>query len=142
MFDKLIQWFRTRIVLAPQTTETGAEAYLLPTGGVKSIILRCIVKMGNATDLVLSLKYADDASGTNAAAFSAVSPIYENGVAQTAAKTHTVDDSSGNFIVDFVVDPATIPQDKYVGISYGNSNAANLLAVEMIEDVAYRPTAA
>ena len=142
MFDKLIQWFRTRVLLAPQTTASGTEAYLLPTGGVKSIVLRCIAKMGNAADLVLSLKYADDATGTTATAFAAAGPIFVNGAAVTAAKTYTIGDSSGNFIVDFIVDPALVPEGKFVGISYANSNAANLLAVEMIEDVAYRPTAA
>lgn len=140
MLDFLPLKFRSRVVLAPQATDTGTEAYLKPSAGVKAIVLRCIVKMGNAADLVLSLKYADDASGTTATAFSAVSPIYKDGVAQTAAKTLTIGDSSGNFIVDFIVDPALVPQDKYVGISYASSNSGNLLAVEMVEDVAYMPT--
>jgi hypothetical protein len=141
MFDFLPLKTRTRVLLAPQTTASGTEAYLRPSPGCKAINIRAIVKMGNATDLVLSLKYADDASGTNATAWPSTVAIYEDGVEQTAAKIHTVDDSSGNFIVDFCVDPATLVQDKYVGISYANSNASNLLTVEMIEDVAYQPTA-
>lgn len=141
MFDFLSR-FRTRILLALQTTASGTEAYLAPTGGVKSIILRCLVKMGNAADLVLSLKYADDTTGTNAAAFAAASPINVNGAAVTPAKTYTVADATGNFYVDFIVDPALIPEGKTVGISYANSNSGNFLGVEMIEDVAYIPTAA
>ena len=142
MFDKLIQWFRTRVLIGPMVTGTGTEAYLLPTGGVKSIIIRCIAKMGNSADLVLSLKYADDATGTTATAFAAAGPIFVNGAAVTAAKTYTIGDSSGNFIVDFVVDPALVPEGKFVGMSFANSHNSSILSVEMIEDVAYRPTAA
>jgi hypothetical protein len=141
MFDFLPLKTRTRVLLANQTTATGAEAYLRPTPGVKAINIRAVVKMGNAADLVLSLNSADDAAGTNATAWASNVAIYENGVAQTAAKAHTVDDATGNFIVDFCVDPATVPQDKYVGISYDNSNALNFLEVTMIEDVPYMPTA-
>jgi hypothetical protein len=140
MFNFLPMKTRSRVVLVPQTTASAAQAYLAPSAGVKAINLRGIALMGNAADLVLSLKYADDAAGTNATAWGSNVDIYENGVRQTAAKAHTIDDSSGNFIVDFCVDPATVPAGKYVGISYANSNAANLLAVEMIEDVAYQPT--
>lgn len=141
MFDFLSR-LRSRILLAVQVTGTGTQAYLAPTGGVKSIILRCLVTMGNSADLVLSLKYADDASGTNAAAFSAASPINVDGAAVTAAKTYTVSASTGNFIVDFIVDPALIPEGKFVGISYANSHNSSLLAVEMLEDPAYIPTVA
>jgi hypothetical protein len=97
--------------------------------------------MGNAADVVLSLKYADDATGTTATAFTNAMPLYVNGTAQTAAKTYTVADATGNFFVDFYVDPAQIPEGKFVGISFATSNAGNLLAVEMIEDVAYMPKA-
>jgi hypothetical protein len=145
MLDKIVQWFRTRVLLANQVTGSGTQAYLLPTAGVKGIVFRCIATMGNSADLVLSLKYADDASGTNATAWPVNVPIYENGVAQTAAKTHTVDDSTGSFVVDFVVDPATLTgsyEGKYAGISFANSHNSNILGVIMIEDVAYRPKAA
>lgn len=141
MITQIPERFRSRVVLAPQATGTGTEAYLAPTAGTMGITLRCIATMGNAADLVLSLKYADDAAGTNTTAYPVTVPVYENGVRQTDAKAHTVDDATGNFIVDFCVDPATVPAGKFVGISYANSNAANLLAVEMIEDVAYKPTA-
>lgn len=140
MFDKLIMEFRTRFLLALQTTATAAEAYLVPTPLCKSVVIRCLVTMGNAADMVLSLKYADDATGTNAAAFAAVSPIFKNGVAQTAAKTLTIGDSTGNFIVDFIVDPALIPAGKFVGVHYANSSASSFLTAQMIENVAYQPT--
>ena len=97
--------------------------------------------MANAADLALSLKYADDTGGTGATAYPVDVPVYKDGVRQADAKAFTVDDDAGNFIVDFCIDPATIPDGKFVGLSYANSNAANLLAVELIEDVAYKPTA-
>ena len=140
MFNFLPMKFRTRVLLAPQATESAAEAYAAPSGGVKAINLRAIVKMGNAADLVLSLKYADNAAGTNATAFPVNVDIYQNGVRQTAAKALTIGDASGNFIVDFCIDPATIPEGKYVGLHYANSHASNLLTTLIVEDVAYMPT--
>ena len=61
MLTKLVDRFRTRVLLAPQTTASAAQAYAAPTGGVMGITIRAIAKMGNAADLVLSLKFADDA---------------------------------------------------------------------------------
>jgi hypothetical protein len=98
--------------------------------------------MANAADLVLSVAYADDAAGTNAAAFPVSVEIYKNGVRQTAAKTFTIGDATGNHVVDFCIDPLTVPAGKFVGVSYANSNAANLLTTAIIEDVMYKPTAA
>lgn len=129
--------FKSRVLLAPQTTGTGAEAYLAPTPGVKDIVVRGIAKMGNAADLVLSLKYSDDASGTNATAWASTVPAYVNNARVTDTKEYTIGDATGNFIVDFHIDPATVPAGKFIGISYGNSNAANLLTTVLIEEVAY-----
>lgn len=134
--------FRSRILLAIQTTEAAAQAYAAPTAGVNAITLRGVAKMGHAADLTLSLKYADDAAGTNATDFPVAVPVYVNGVRQSAnAKSYAVTDSTGNFIVDFLVDPATIPEGKFVGLSYANSNAANLLATSIIEETAFSNTA-
>ena len=141
MFNFIPMKYRSRVLLAPQTTASAAQAYLAPTPGVKGVNIRAVVKMGNATDLVLSLNYADNATGTNATAFPVDVDIYKDGVRQTAAKALTIGDATGNYIVDFCIDPATIPEGKLVGLAYANSNADNLVAAEMIEDVAYRPTA-
>lgn len=140
MITKLVERFRTRVLLPPQASGTGAQVYAATTAGAMGITLRAIVLMGNAADLVLSLKYADDAAGTNATAWAADVPVYEDGVRQTDAKAHTIGDASGNFIVDFCIDPASIPDGKFVGLSYANSNAANLLTTIIVEDVAYKPT--
>jgi hypothetical protein len=142
MLNRVISDFRARVVMALQTTATAADDYVLPTGGAKSQILRCIVTMGNAADLVLTPKTADDATGTNAAAIAADVAIYKDGVRQTDGKAFTVGDASGNFIVDFVIPPQIIPDGKYIGMSYGNSNAANLMTCTIIEDVTYKPTPA
>ena len=131
---------RSRVLLAPQTTGGGAQAYLLPTGGAVAINVRVIAKMGNAADLALSLKTADDAAGTNAAAYPVNTKIYVDGVRQADGVVHTITDATGNFIVDFCVDPSLVPAGKFLGISYGASNASTFLAAEMIEDVAYAPT--
>ncbi len=142
MLDRAVMDYRTRVVMALQTTATAADDYVLPSPGAKSQILRCIVTMGDATDLVLTPKTADDAAGTNAAALAADVPIYKDGVRQTDAKALTVGDATGNFIVDFVIDPASIPAGKYIGMSYANSHASNLMTCLVIEDAAYQPTPA
>ena len=132
---------RTRIAMAVQTTALAADDYLLPTGGSSLAVLRCLVTMGNAADLTLTPKTADDAAGTNAAAIAANVPIYVNGVRQTDAKAYAVTAATGNFIVDFVIDPKIIPDGKYIGMSFANSDVANIMACELIESVAYKPTA-
>lgn len=142
MLDKVVMDYRTRALMALQTTAAAADDYLLPTGGAKSQVIRCMVTMGNAADLVLTPKTADDATGTNAAAIAENVEIYVDGERQTAAKAYTVADATGNFIVDFVIPPQLVPDGKYVGMSYGNSNAANLMCAMLIEDVAYKPTPA
>lgn len=141
MYTEISEEFRSRVLLPPQATNAGTQAYLAPTPASQGITIRAVAKMGNAADLALSLKFADDAAGTNAAAYPVNVPIYKDGVRQTDGKTFTIADDAGNFIVDFCMDPATVPDGKFVGISYANSNAANLISVEMIEDVAYQPYA-
>lgn len=141
MFTKLIERFRSRVLLAAQTTAAGAQAYLAPTPGTMGLVLRAVVTKGNAADLVLSLKYADDAAGAGNTAYPVNVPLYVNGVRQADGKTATVSGATGSSIVDFCLDPATIPAGKFVGLSFATSNAATLLSAELIEDVAYKPTA-
>lgn len=136
----ITEYFRTRVVMALQATGSAADDYVLPTGGAKVAVLRCLVTMGNEADLVLTPKTSDDAAGTTTAALAVDVPIYVNGVRQTDAKAHTVGDATGNFIVDFVIDPGIIPDGKYIGMSYADSHASNLMCCEIIEDVAYKPT--
>lgn len=137
----IVEYFRTRVVMALQTTAAAADDYVLPTPGASKITMRALVTMGDATDLTLTLKYADDATGTSATAFSDV-PVYIDGVRQsTDSEIAAITAATGNFIVDWIVDPTLIPDGKYIGMSYAQSNAANLMCCEIIEDVAYKPTA-
>ena len=141
-FDRSVTENRTRVMLGLQATGTGTEAYLAPTAGNSAIVVRCLATMGNAADLTLSLKYADDASGTNATAWAENVPVWVDGVRESSdAKTYAITDASGNFVVDFIIDPATVPAGKFVGVSYANSNAANFLTTTLVERVAYQPTA-
>lgn len=133
--------YRSRVLLAPQATDAGGSGYLAPTPGTQFITLRAIAGMGNAADLALSLKYADDTNGTNTADFADVR-IFKNGVRQTDGHIYTVSDDTGNVIVDFCILPGQIPAGKTIGIAYGASNAANLVSAEMIEDTTYEPTEA
>lgn len=141
MRNFITEEYRSRVVMGLQTTAAAAVGCVLPTAGSSLAVLRCVVTMGNAADLELTPKTADDAAGTNAAALAADVPLYVGGVKQTAAKTYKVEDATGNFIVDFIIDPKLIPDGKYIGMSYGNSNAGNLMCCEIIESVAYKPTA-
>ena len=140
MITKFVERFFSRIILAAQPTDTAAQAYLKPTPAVNGLTFRALVTKGNAAALTLTLKYADNETGTNAKDYPVIVPIYINGARQADGKTATVSGASGNSIVDFCVDPSTIPDGKFVGLSYAASNAATLLAAELIEDVAYRPT--
>jgi hypothetical protein len=141
MYTKLAESYRKRILLTPQTTATGAGKYAAPTPGAKGITILCIAKMGNAADLALSLNYADDANGTNATAYPVNVPVYVGGVRQSSdAKAYTIEDATGDFVVEFSIDPATIPAGKTVGVAYGNSNVGTFLTTVMVEDVAYKPT--
>lgn len=137
----ITEYLRTRVAMPLKATGTGSDGFLAPTPGAKHITVRAVVTMGNAADLTISLQYADDAEGTNATAFGYNVPIYVNGVRDDDGKSYKIEDSSGNFIVDFVVDPGLIPEGKYIGASYGNSHASNLMCLLVIEDVAYKPTA-
>lgn len=139
MITNLVERYRARVVLAAQTTGSAGQAYLAPTPGVMNQTYRTLVTKGNAAALVLTLRYADDAGGTNVADFPYNVPIYVNGVRQADGKSASVAGASGNSVVDFCVDPAMIPQGKFVGLSFGISNAATLLASELVEEVAYRP---
>lgn len=141
MYTKVAEKYRKRVAMALQTTAAAAQGYLAPTPGTMGIIVSAVVTMGNAADLVLSLNSSDDAAGTNAAAFPVNVPIYVNGARQTDAKAHTVADATGNFVVEFCVDPALVPAGKYIGLSYANSNAGNLMTCVITEDVAYKPHA-
>jgi hypothetical protein len=120
-------------ILAPQTTAGGGQAYILPTG-TRTVYLVAHVKMGNAADMVLTPKTADDASGTNAAAIVSNIPIWKDNVRLTDAKAHTIEDAAGTFVVVFAIPSDIIPDGKFVGLSVGASDVANFLSVVAYKD--------
>lgn len=137
MLDKFVSKFKKRVMLGLQATGTGSAAYAAPTAGTNAIVIEAIATMGNAADLALTLNYADDASGTNATAYPVNVVVYKNGVRQTDAKAFTVGDATGSHFVEFVIDPATVPAGKFVGLAYANSNAANFVTTRIVEEVSY-----
>lgn len=130
--------FKSRILISTQGTATASGGYILPSAGVKSITLRATITMGNSADLALTLKYADDAVGTNAIAFDKV-PLYVDGSRQTDNNTYTVTKDTGTAIIDFCIMPGQVPNGKTIGLSFGVSNAANLITAVLVEDTIYKP---
>ena len=132
---------KSTVLVPPSTTAAAHEGYVDITPGTMGVNLRAVVAMGNAANLLLELKSADDAIGTNAVAFAVDVPLFVDGVRQTDGKSHEIIDPTGNFIVDFCVDPGLIPDGKFVGIATGASNAATLVATTAIENSATKPSA-
>lgn len=132
--------FRTRILIGAQGTGTAGGGYLAPTPCVNAITVRSIVNIGNAADLELTLKSADDTAGTNAVNFTNV-PIFINGVRQAGyGNTVTITQNSGIALIDFEVMPGQVPEGKTIGLTFGVSNAENLITAELLEDAAYIPS--
>lgn len=125
-----------RVLFNGKTTGTAAEVGILPAK-VSAIYITAIVLMANAADLTLTVKTADDAAGTNTTALTDNVPVFVNDVKQTAAKGYAVTAASGTFVVVFCVPSILVPTDKYVGLHFANSNAANILSAIAIEDTYY-----
>jgi len=131
--------YKSRVLIAPEGTATSGGGYLTPTPGLNSLTVRAVVNMGNATDLALTLKSADDATGTNATNFSDV-PVFVDGTKQdNDAHAYTVSEDTGTTIVDFCIMPSLLSEGRTIGLAFGASNAANIIAAEIIEDTAYKP---
>jgi hypothetical protein len=124
----------SRTLFNGQATGTGDAKGVKPTKGSQSLTFLCLVTMANAADLVLSIVSGDDADGTNPVAITDNVPIFKDDVRQTDAKTFTVDDASGSFVVIFSVPSILIPAGKYMCLSFANSNAANILSAIAIDD--------
>ena len=122
-----------RILFHAETTATGDEVGFLPAKS-DVVYIVAVVTMGNAADLTLTVKTADDAAGTNTTALTENIAIYADDVRQTDAKAYAVTASTGDFTVVFCVPTILVPKDKYLGISYANSDAANILTVQCFED--------
>lgn len=116
-----------------QGTATGDYKGIKPAGA-ESVMVLCLITMANAADLVLTMVTADDADGASPVALAENVPIFKDDVRQTDAKTLTVADDSGSFVVVFNVPAGLVPDGKFLCLQYGNSNAANILSAIAIED--------
>lgn len=123
-----------RTLFNGQVTGTGDAIGILPAKGSQSITFLCLVTMANAADLVLSIVSADDSDGTTPVALAEVVPIFKEDVRQTDAKSLTIGDASGVFAVTFNVPSILIPEDKYICLSFANSNDANILSAIALDD--------
>lgn len=123
----------SRTLFNGQVTGTGDAKGVKPSGS-NGIMLMCLITMANAADLVLSIVTGDDADGTNPVALAENIPIFKDDVRQTDGTSLTVADDSGSFVVVFCIPPILIPEDKYVCLSFANSNDANILSAIALDD--------
>ena len=119
-----------------------ADAVGVKPSGSNGIMIMCLITMANAADLVLSIVTADDAAGTTPVAIAENIPIFKDDVRQTDAKALTVGDASGSFVVVFCVPPILIPADKYICLSFANSNDLNILSAIALDDTYHEGEAA
>lgn len=123
-----------RTLFNGMVTGTGDAKGVKPSG-TNGLALMCLVTMANAANLVLSVVTADDADGTNPVAIANNIPIFLDDVRQDDAKTLTIADDTGSFTAIFCIPPLLIPADKYICLSFANSNDANILSAVALDDV-------
>jgi hypothetical protein len=131
---------KTTVLTGPTDTAVAKEAYMDVTPGSMSVNCRAVATMADAADMIITLKTADDATGTGAADFATPVPLYVDGVRLDNAITYTVADDTGNFVIDFCVDPGLIPENKYIGLHVAASNVANTVCTTAIENPTDRPS--
>jgi hypothetical protein len=110
----------------------------LPTAGVKTISFLIPITMGNATDMTITVKTADDAAGTNATALTENCPVYRDGVKQTAAKAVTESEASGDYFHVIEIPAIIIPDGKYIGVYADAGSASNKYSAIALEDTYYK----
>lgn len=122
-----------RVLFNGQVTGTGDAKGVKPAGS-NGVTFLALVTMANAADLVLSVVTADDADGLNPVAITRDVAIFKDDVRQTDAKTFTVSDDSGVFTVAICVPSILIPENKYLCLSFANSNDLNILSAIALDD--------
>jgi len=125
-----------RVVFHGQVTGTGDTKGISLSPG-NGVCIFAIVTMGDATDLTLTVKTADDADGAAAVALTRNVAIYKNDVRQADGKALTITEATGVFTVQFCVPSIVVPAGKYLVLDFGNSNDANILSAVMVEDTYY-----
>lgn len=122
-----------RVLFNGKTTATADEVGILPAGS-STVYIVANVTMANAASLTLTVKTGDDADGTTATALTEDIPIFVNDTQQTAAKGYEITDDTGSFVVVFCVPTIIVPADKYICLTFANSNVANILSAIAYED--------
>ena len=114
---------------------TGDAKGIKPAGS-NGVVILIAVTMANAADLVLSLVTADDADGTTPIALTEVVPVFLENVRQASdAKAYTFTDADSVNLLAFAVPSILIPTDKYLCLSFANSNDANIISAIALDDV-------
>jgi len=114
---------------------TGDAKGIKPAGS-NGVVILIMVTMANAADLVLSLVTADDADGTTPIALTEVVPVFLENVRQASdAKAYTFTDADSVNLLAFAVPSILIPTDKYLCLSFANSNDANIISAIALDDV-------
>ena len=86
----------------------------LPTAGIKNISLVVIATMGNSMDMTITVKTADDSSGTNATVLTESAALWKDGVRATNANAFTEGAATGTYVYIFEIPAIIIPADKYL----------------------------
>jgi hypothetical protein len=112
----------------------------LPTQGVRNISIFVPITMGNGNDETITVRTADDSSGTNAAALAANVPIYKDGArVATDAKAFTETAATGTFLYVFEVPASLVPEGKYIGVVQSETgSASSIYSAFAIEDTYYK----
>jgi hypothetical protein len=127
-----------RVLFNGQVTGTSDIKGVNPTAGTNGVAILAIATMGEATNLVLNVKTADDADGLNAVDITRDVAVYKDDVRQTAdAKTLTIADDSGVVTAVFCVPSILIPEGKFLCLEFENSNNLNVLTAVALDDSYY-----
>jgi hypothetical protein len=110
----------------------------LPTAGTSVISILIPVTMGNSANMTITVKTADDTSGTNATALTENCPVYRDGVKQTSAKAITETEATGDFFHVIEVPSILIPAGKYIGVYADAGSASNKYSAIALEDTFYK----
>lgn len=135
--------FNSVVLQHATTADTTTFVGVKPVNGVRNLSIVCIAEMGNAADMTITVKTADDAAGTNPVALTSVVPLYKatSGSAaarQTDAKAFTETAATGTFIYTFEIPAILVPEDKYIGVYADSGNAGNVYSAIVFEDTTYK----
>jgi hypothetical protein len=108
---------------------------------VKKINLFCLYYMAHASDVILTVKTADDAAGTNAAALTENVPMWIEETRLADGKSLTLANATyaptANYTAIIQVPAIIVPAGKYLGCYLTAGNTNNKLTVVAFEDTYY-----